>query len=467
MSLSRHLTYFFIFFFLSYSSYSFLYAEETVNTKKNTSSKSTILSSATSTVSTTSTFQEPSSKNEIKSQNITTTSKKPSQQTVSLSQKEKNKIRIQKKIDKLNQRLEKNPNNLNLHFLLGKYYYLLKDFDKAVFHLKKNSKDPSIKGLILLSKAFSQQKNYQEEIRVLNFLLDIHSSSPKLYTDIATAYYKDKKIEKAIEYYKTALQKDRRYKEAYKGLWTVFEFQENFYDMKQILVDFLAIYPNDIEGHSKLCQANLKSRFADESMQSCSRAIKVNPSYPNNHIYLGLAHKWNGNDRQAEKIIFDTAKKFRRSLLAQYEAGLLSEEKKQWESALDFYRNCVKIDNRSLICIMKTAHLEIKLGKYEESTETFLSACRINKFKAFAEIRDVAGKLRTEKKMKWYYHFKTVAERCHIVGERRLEETPYEPLANLIIEEATPEEFEEPALEDSSKKSSSKSTKKKAGETKK
>ena len=385
-------------------------------------------------------------------QNITTTSQQPP-----LSQKEKNRIHIQKKIDKLLQRLERRPNNLNLHFLVGKYYYLLDDFDKAIFHLKRNNKTPSIKGLILLAKSFSQKKDHQQEIRVLNTLLEMHPNSPKVYTDIATAYYKNNNIKEAIEYYKAALQKNRRYKAAYKGLWTVFESQNNFYDMKQIIEDFLALSPNDAEANSKLCQANLKARYADESMLACNRAITLNPSDANNHVYLGLAHRWNGNNQQAEKIIFDTAKKFRKSLLAQYEAAQLAEKKTRWDDALRFYRNCVNIDNRSFTCTMKIAHLAIRLERYEEGTEAFLDACRINKFKTFSEIMDTAGKMRTEKKMEQYYHFKELAQkRCHDVGSRKLEKTPYEPLTELIIKKPLPEEFEEAIKEEEKKKTSPK-----------
>ena len=465
MSLLRHLIYFFIFFILSYV----LYAQEEkkLDTKKITSSTSNPTLTTTQT-----TQKQPAPQTEAIFQNTTTTLKKASQPKAPLSQKEKNKIRIQKKVEKLHQRLEKSPNNLNLHFLLGKYYYLLGDFDKTIFHLKKNNKTPSIKALILLAKSFAQKKDYQEEIGVLNTLLERHPSSPKVYTDIATAHYKSEQMEEAIQHYKTALQKDSRYRAAYKGLWTVFEAQKNFSDMKQTLEDFLAISPNDVEAHSKLCQANLRSRYSDESILACNRAIKVNPAHANNHVYLGLAHKWNGNDKQAEKIIFDTAKKFRRSILAQYEAARLAEEKNRFTSALDFYRNCARIDSRSFICVMKTARFEAQLGQYEEATQSFLAACRINKFKTFPEIRDTAGKLRTEKKMNWYHHFKTISERCHIVGDRRLEEEPYEPLADLVIEEALPEEFEDETTEEekteegsskkSDKKSSSKTNKKKS-----
>ena len=410
-------------------------------------------------------------KNQITPQSTTTTSTQSPQPKAPLTQKQKNKMHIQKKINKLHQRLERRPNNFNLHFLLGKYYYLLDDFDKTIFHLKKNNKKPSIKALILLAKTYSQKENYQEEIRVLSILLEMHPDSPKIYTDIATAYYKSNKIEEAINYYKTALQKDIRYKAAYKGLWTVFESQKNFFDMKQIIEDFLGKFPNDIEAHSKLCQTNLKSRFADETMLSCNRAIKINPSYANNHVYLGLAHKWNGNDKQAEKIIFDTAKKFTKSILAQYEAGQLAEEKNLWNRALNFYRNCFKVDNRSFTCLMKTIYLEIKLQKYEEVTESFLTACRINKFKTFSEIRDTAGKLRIEKKMKWSHHFKALAERCHIVGDRRLEKDLYEPLTDLVVKKALPEEFEEAIIEEDEKeeslKSPSKTSKSKNADNKK
>ena len=369
-----------------------------------------------------------------------------------LSQNEEKKIRIQKKIDKLNQRLKKSPNNPNTHFLLGKYHYLLKDFDKAIFHLKKNKKNPSIKGLILLIRIFSQQRNHSEEIRVLNILLEKRPDSPKVYTDLATAYYKMDKIEKAIEHYKTALQKNKRYKGAYQGLWTVFESQKNFYDARQILTDFLTLYPNDIEAHSKLCQVNVRSGFLDESIASCSKAIAVDPAYPNNHIYLALVYRRNGNDKQAKRIVITTAKNFKKSVLAQYEAALLLEKENRIEPALQFYRNCVQAAPKAFKCVLKTAHLGLQLEQYEKATESFLAACRINKFQSFQEIRDASGLLRVQKKMKWYSHFKKIAERCHIVGQNKPQDPSDDPLKVLLIEEPP---IQEDVPEDSSKKSPS------------
>lgn len=368
-----------------------------------------------------------------------------------MPQKAGKKTRIQRKIDKLNQKLQKSPNDLNIHFLLGKYYYLSKDFDKAVFHLKKNKKNPSIKGLILLARIFSQQGNHSEEMRVLNILLERHPDSPKVYTDLGTVYHKIDKIEEAIEHYKTALQKDKKYEEAYKGLWTVFESQDNFYDARQILVDFLALYPNDVEAHSKLCQMNVRSGFLDESLASCNRAVTVGPAYPNNHIYLALVHRRNGNDQQAKRIILTTAKNFKKSVLAQYEAALLLEGESRMESALQFYRDCVRAAPRAFRCVLKTANLEVQLGQYEKATDSFLAACRINKFQSFQEIRDASGLLRTQKKMKWYSHFKKISERCHIVGQDQPQDPSDDPLEILLIKDLQPTQEDIP--EDSTKKS--------------
>ena len=147
-----------------------------------------------------------------------------------------------------------------------------------------------------------------------------------------------------------------------------------FYDARQILTDFLVLYPNDTRAYSKLCQVNVKLGFLDESLASCNKAITVWPAHPNNHIYLALVHRRNGNDQQAKRIIMTTAKNFKKSVLAQYEAALLLEGENRMESALQFYRNCVRAAPRAFKCVLKTANLEVQLGQYEKATKSFLGS---------------------------------------------------------------------------------------------
>ena len=68
----------------------------------------------------------------------------------------------------------------------------------------------------------------------------------------------------------------------------------------------------------------------------------------------------------------------------------------------------------------------------------FWAACRINKFRSFQEIRDASGLLRTQKKMKWYSHFKKISERCHIAGQDQPQDSSNDPLEVLLIKDLPP-----------------------------
>ncbi len=371
----------------------------------------------------------------------------------------KKQVAIKKKIDRLHKLLEKDTDHLQVHFLIGKYYYALKDLDQALFHLQKTnanasiSKNHTVESLLLQAQILAQKENYEEQIRILGILLTLLPNHVKTYMDIGHAYQKLEKPKEAIQHYRMALEKNKKYKNAYKGLWQILEAQKHFADMAIILEDFLKLFPKDQEGHAKLCQLNMRLGFLDESIVACRRAIDIDDLNPNNHVYLGLAHKRNEKKDQYKKIILMAGRQFKKSPLAQYEAGLLSEESHLWEVALGFYTHCHQANEKAITCLNKKADMEVKLGQYEQASQSLLTACRLNKFTAYHKIRDVMGQVRVQKKIKWYHHFKKMTQQCHIVGGHILKDPSEDPIVALSVEYKPPEE--DPTQNTSSKKSTS------------
>ena len=330
--------------------------------------------------------------------------------------------RLRKKIEFLEKRLEKQPEHAKLHFALGRLYHQVEDLDKAIFHLKKSIVEPSIDALMLLAKILSEKEDHLEEVRVRGMLLELIPQSPNAHTDMAEAYKKVGKLEKAVEHYKLALKRYKKYKPAYKGLWETYAALKDFYEMRQTLLDYLRFFPNDLEGYSQICRINMNTGFLDEAVEMCRRAIRLNARNPNNHIYLGLTYKLKENNQQAKKIILTAARQFKHSELAQYQAGILMEEEQNWEAALKFYTVCSQADQDSLRCFIKKAHLEVLLNQHIQAGQSFLSACRINK-STVQEILNVVGKLRSQKDDKGYYYFKTLVNQCRAVEEQKVSQS--------------------------------------------
>ena len=322
--------------------------------------------------------------------------------------------KLQKRLKSLESKLAQNPESLRLHLRIGHIYYQLDDLDQAIFHLKKTYTKPSVKALKLLAKALSKKEDHLEEVRVRGLLLELTPHSPIAHTNMGQAYEKINKPEKAIEHYKLAIQKYNKHKMAYKKLWEIFESLKDFYEMRQVLTDFLRLFPNDMEGHSKMCQINRNTGFLDEAVEMCRKAIQLDMKNPDNHVYLGLTYKLKENNKQAKKIILTAARRFKNSDLAQYHAGMLAEENQNWEIALRFYTQCSLANQSSLQCFVKKAHLEVRLNQYPQAGESFLAACRINK-STVKEIYSVVGHLRTQGDLKGYYYFKKLLNRCRAV----------------------------------------------------
>lgn len=403
MSLSKQIAYFLTFgvVFLSCSTSSIHSTWADDDTETNKDSQESVGSQDSD-----STSQPPTPTTQTKAKPETKPESKDSSSTKAAS-------RWHRGIRKLEKRLKKNPDDLKAHFLMAHAYYQLKDLDKAIFHLRKTHIKPSVRTLTFLAKILDEKGDHLEEVRVRGMLLDLIPHSPHAQTDMAKAYQKIKKPEKAIEHYKLAIKAYKKHRPAYQGLWEIFESLKDFYEMRQTLIDFLKLFPNDRQANAKICEVNMNTGFLDEAVEKCRLAIDLNMDDPSNHVHLGLTYKLRGNDKQAKRILLTAARQFQDSEVTQYQAGVLAEGEKNFESALKFYTRCSQVDQTSLRCFLQKALLEVRLNQHAQAGQSFLSACRINKSTA-NHILNVVGQLRTQNDMEGYQYFKKIKDKCYL-----------------------------------------------------
>ena len=128
---------------------------------------------------------------------------------------------LNKKIATLKKRLEKQPDNLDLHYSLGILYYKRGDKDSAIKHLKRTNEEPNVKRLKFLIKVLEEKNDQLEVIRTLTILSGQLPQSPNVFTSLGDAYLKINKIDKSIENYKIAISKYKKHRPAYDGLLNV------------------------------------------------------------------------------------------------------------------------------------------------------------------------------------------------------------------------------------------------------
>lgn len=118
----------------------------------------------------------------------------------------------------LDKALEYNPRSGNVHYALGIYFQRVKELDKAEKHFKKalsiDSKRPEY--LNAYGAFLCEKKEYQKADKLFQRAISIPT-----YTDVASAYYnvgfcalKQGNINKASEYFRKSLNRDRRRSDA-------------------------------------------------------------------------------------------------------------------------------------------------------------------------------------------------------------------------------------------------------------
>ena len=323
------------------------------------------------------------------------------------------KERALKKIKVLEKKHAKDPGNIKRNFALGVLYHRVGNIEKALSYLKKTNEDPTVQTLKYLANVLNEHGDHLEEVRVLGILISKRPHSPNFHTKLADAYSKIEQPDKAIEHYKIAIEKYKKHKPAWNGLINVYRAQNNAYELRLLLGDMTKLFKDDVEPFTALCELDLQESFLEAAINVCRKAIELDHSIAANHVYLGLAYKFQKNEARANKIIIGAAKRFQKSEFAQFEAGQISEEQKNWEAARKYYFLGTKAYQESARSHLGVARTLLNLKNFDKSLEYYLIACKLDR-SSYDELLKAVGKLRTEGQDKWYSEFRAAKSKCGI-----------------------------------------------------
>jgi tetratricopeptide (TPR) repeat protein len=287
-----------------------------------------------------------------------------------------------------------------------------KKYAEATEIFKKTLVEKDPESYFLLANAYRAQKNYLDEVRILNLMLPKHPNIPKAHVLLANAYIELDRLDEAVLKFRAAIQINPKYEGAYWGLYKVYEKKKNNYEARIILLDLVSSFGSKSKYLNPICKLYSVDSFFEESIASCQKAIEVDPKYPENHIYLALTYKYAQNIEQAEKIIRSAAAQFKQSEFAQETAGEIMLEKENWEKSVQYYQACTKISPRNLNCHNGLASAAFQLAMYEVALKSYLEACKIDR-KTTTEFKKSAAILRKNKKNDWHNKYTDTLLQCN------------------------------------------------------
>ncbi|MCB0348224.1 MAG: tetratricopeptide repeat protein [Bdellovibrionales bacterium] len=315
-------------------------------------------------------------------------------------------------VEELENQLKSKPNDKKVMSDLGKALYHKGDKDRALELLKKAIVESDPNSYLLVAQIYREQKNYLDEVRILNLMLPKHPNYPRGHVLLGDAYVNLNKPDDAIVKYRQAIDISPKYESAYWGLFKVYEYKKNNYESRIILLDLIKNFGNRAKYLNPLCRLYSVDSFFEDSITFCQKAIEVDPKFVDNHIYLALTYKYAQNTQQAEKIIKSAASSFPRSEFAQQTAGEIMTERQNWEEASKYYLACTKRNKKNVSCQSGLALASFNIGKYDMSNRAFLAACLLDR-KTVTEYKRQAAVLRINKKTDWFKKFTDNITKCY------------------------------------------------------
>ncbi len=312
---------------------------------------------------------------------------------------------------------QKRPHDKFINLKLADIYYKKKNWDKALAYYKIANTNLNVAALEGIVKCLDKKKDYLELVRALEILKQEKPMVPKYSAQLADAYVKQGSLDKAIENYKNAIKLAPKFDHPYEGLLQLHEKNKNFYEAAIVAKDAIRTMgdPKNIF-ISKLCKYKYSENYYEDSKIICQDAIARAPKIPDNHVYLGLSYKYTGNENQARKIIISSGKKFKQSEFAQFYAGQASDESRNWEQAVIFYRQGTISDPNQARCFLGLAKAHYELRQYQPSIEAFVKACELDN-SVDNEMKRISGLLRAKNENAWYAKFRSQADRCPVLRD--------------------------------------------------
>ncbi|MDZ4662793.1 MAG: hypothetical protein SGJ18_14365 [Pseudomonadota bacterium] len=329
-------------------------------------------------------------------------------------------------IRKLQEQAESGDKGLKARKKLSGYYFSNKEYKKVIDYLSPVAEGLDRESLGWLTTSYRQDKNYLNEIRVLEQWLSRQENDYIILKTLGDAYKAIDKIEDATKLYQMSIAANKKYIPAYQALLDAYADQGNFGDARVLVTELISQLGEKPEYLHKLCEYYFSDGYLKESRSYCQKAVSRDPKFADSHVILGMTYKEEEKKDRYEKVLRTAAKQFPRSELAQFKAGEMSEDLKDMASAYKFYKQATIADRESIRSWIKMGFTGVALKKYEDALGAFVKACAFDRSGAMDPFRTALAELRKYGLNSWYEKYDAAIQKCkydpQIVSTRKVKE---------------------------------------------
>ena len=256
----------------------------------------------------------------------------------------------------LESKLKSKPDDLIARIQLASAYNAQGNHDKVISTLNPYTDQLNANAFLLLAGAYAKKNDYQNEVRVLNFLASKEEENFQWQMLLGQAHLKqasvtkdeaqkEKELTSGIQKLRRAMQLNPRFKPAFDLLLKTFVDQRRHNDARELLMEGITKFGRRPELFRELCRIDATDGFLVQAVSNCTESIKVSPNYPDSYVYLIQALSDQKENQQAEKEAIKAAKKFPKSDFVQWAAGMLFFRKKNYPVSLRYFETALAAKN--------------------------------------------------------------------------------------------------------------------------
>lgn len=269
----------------------------------------------------------------------------------------------EKAIDYLNKSMEKNSKlKEQTHIYLALSYANLKKFDEALkesdIALKAEPNDPEVHNI--LGSIYSYMRKWDDAINHFKKAVSLNVNSAKTSFNLAVAHENNEDYENAVKYYKNTISIDQKFLEAYTNLgWLYMDNDKN--DEALVLFErAIELKNDDPELLNNLGWAYSKVKEYALAVEQYKKALKINPRSAVICNNLGIVIYQMGNLDEAYKY---------------FQQALSLDESKEVEGFVHFYMGLIYIKQDKLKEAVDELQLAKKMDKNNTELYYYLGLC--------------------------------------------------------------------------------------------
>ena len=254
----------------------------------------------------------------------------------------------------------------------------IKSYEKAI-ELKPDNKNNAY-SCIVLGYLYYGKENYSKGDAYFGKIVEYMEDKAEANFGLGLFYYQDMEdIDKAIEYYKKAIELKPDYAAAYTHMGVAYADKDDYDKALEYHKKAVELDSNYAAAYSNMGYAYYYKKDYGKAIESYKEVVKLEPDNAEVYLNIGASYdaaygckkKWEENCDKAIEYYKKAAELRPRSAIAFFDIGVLYEQKQDWGKAIEYLEKAVDLNSSNTYVYSKIGDIYSRKKDYKQAVEYY------------------------------------------------------------------------------------------------